>query len=54
MRADILTLRAQTGEQAAEPNEQVASAEVWTEVQPSELVAAEEADTSPDDDPKRS
>jgi hypothetical protein len=54
MRADILTFRAQTGEQAAEPAEALLPGEVWAEVLPSEQVAAEEAETSPDDDPKRS
>lgn len=54
MRADILTLRAQTNEQAAEPAEELLPGEVWAEVLPCEQVAAAEAETSPDDDPKRS
>ncbi len=47
MRADILNLRAQTGEQAAASDEQVASAEVWAEeLHPDGAVdAPEEAST---------
>lgn len=54
MRADILNMRAETAEQAAEPPEALEPGEVWAEVLPTDWVATEEAETSPDDDAKRS
>lgn len=49
MRADILNLRAQTGEQAGASDEEVASAEVWAEVLPTDWVAEAPAEPTTDD-----
>lgn len=54
MRSDILNLRAQTGERAAEPAEALSAGEVWAEVLLADQVASEEAEPSTDDGTKKS
>lgn len=54
MRSDILTLRAQTGEQAAEPAEALLPGEVWAEVLPTDWVAEAPAEPPTDEASEKS